>query len=564
MSPQVAVSFWMCVKESALLAPEVLADIRRDPATRALSPPDAAQLLVQRRWLSRFQADRLLEGRSRGFFFDRYKIIDMLGVGGMGTVYQAQDTATGDVVALKVLGDRLKRDDGMRARFLQEARIGLRLKHPHIVRTHELGSAGGLPYMIMELVRGPSLLEILLRVQRIPWAAACEFARQAALGLEYAHRQGFIHRDVKPQNLLIDASCQVRLLDFGLAMSCDGETGEEFSMAMIFGHQSVGTAEYAAPEQMNDSLAADARSDIYSLGATLFTALTGTTPFQADTTAEMLQAHHVQRLRSVREYSRTIPEEVAEIVAKLMARNPAERFHTAAEVAATLAPWSKTVPVEFDFDRILAERKQQARERQSQLSQESPPAPPGIASSTARPAQGSSVAQAPAVRSTSSKVSLRNLDAPGATISESATSRSLADSAPLGLLTTLQTGDVFALTQDRLLIGRGAECQLQVDDAAVSSKHCELRFDGFHWWLTDLHSRNGTSVNGVAIRQHELQSGDEITVGSRVKFRIGYGAVVGQPVRSPWRKWFPVMIASFVVLAMVGALLWWRLSAGSH
>ncbi|MDX1965850.1 MAG: protein kinase [Planctomycetaceae bacterium] len=558
MSPQVAASFWMCVKESALLAPEVLADIRRDPATRSLAPRDVARVLVQRRLLSRFQADRLLEGRSRGFFFDNYKIVDMLGVGGMGTVYQAQHTVSGDVVALKVLGDRLKRDDGMRARFLQEARIGLRLQHPQIVRTYELGSAGGLPYMIMELVRGPSLLEILLRVHRVPWAAACEFARQAALGLEYAHRQGFIHRDVKPQNLLIDDACRVRLLDFGLAMSREGESGDEFSMAMIFGHQSVGTAEYASPEQMHDSLAADARSDVYSLGATLFTALTGTTPFQADTTAEMLQAHHTQRLRSVREYTRSIPAEVADIVAKMMARNPRERFQSAADAAAALAPWSKTVPVEFDFDMILAERKQHARERQAQLSQESQPAAPGIGGSTARPAQGSSVAQAPAVRSTSSKVSLRKVDAAGIPTDAATPSRPPADVETLGTLTSLQSGESFALTQDRLLIGRGAECQLQVDDAAVSSRHCELRFDGYRWWLNDLHSRNGTSVNGVAVRQHELQSGDEISVGSRAKFRIGYGAESRPQQRSLRAAWIvaAAMIAGASLLAGV-ITFWW-------
>lgn len=558
MSPQVAASFWMCVKESALLAPEVLADIRRDPATRSLAPRDVAQVLVQRRLLSRFQADRLLEGRSRGFFFDNYKIVDMLGVGGMGTVYQAQHTVSGDVVALKVLGDRLKRDDGMRARFLQEARIGLRLQHPQIVRTYELGSAGGLPYMIMELVRGSSLLEILLRVHRVPWAAACEFARQAALGLEYAHRQGFIHRDVKPQNLLIDDACRVRLLDFGLAMSREGESGDEFSMAMIFGHQSVGTAEYASPEQMHDSLAADARSDVYSLGATLFTALTGTTPFQADTTAEMLQAHHTQRLRSVREYTRSIPVEVADIVAKMMARNPRERFQTAADAAAALAPWSKTVPVEFDFDMILAERKQHARERQAQLSQESQPVAPGIAGSTARPAQGSSVAQAPAVRSTSSKVSLRKLDAEGVATDAVTPSRPPADVGTLGTLTSLQSGESFTLTQDRLLIGRGVECQLQVDDPAVSSKHCELRFDGYRWWLADLHSRNGTSVNGVAVRQHELQSGDEISVGSRAKFRIAYGAE-SQPQQRSLRAAWIVAAATIAGASLLAGVItfWW-------
>ncbi|OYW13545.1 MAG: hypothetical protein B7Z55_16690, partial [Planctomycetales bacterium 12-60-4] len=200
-----------------------------------------------------------------------------------------------------------------------------------------------------------------------------------------------------------------------------------------------------------------------------------------------------------------------------------------------------------------AERKQQARERQSQLSQSSRPMVPGIASSTARPAQGSSVAEAPAVRSTTSKVSLRQVE-PASAADPEAVTQSVSVVTPIGALTSLQTGDEFILTQERLLIGRSAECQLQVEDPAVSGRHCDLRFDGLHWRLNDLDSRNGTRVNGVAVRERELLSGDEITIGGRVRFRLTYGGPDVQPPRAK-RNWnFVALLATLGALVATG---WW-------
>ena len=234
-----------------------------------------SQQLVRRGWLTPFQAELLLQGRSRGFFFDQYQVIDLLGLGGMGWVYQAVDTKTGEIVALKVLRDEYRNDAGLLRTFQHEARVSLPLCHENVMRTLALGSAGGLPYMIMEYAPGPNLLELLMERRRLPWRQACDFARQAALGLDFIHHQGVIHRDIKPQNLLIDPTGRVRLLDFGLSMQKGEESGDEFSFAMIFGQESVGTVDFAAPEQVVHSLAADARSDVYSLGGTLFTAADG-------------------------------------------------------------------------------------------------------------------------------------------------------------------------------------------------------------------------------------------------------------------------------------------------
>ncbi len=262
-TPLISGVFWQQLANSGLLSPERTASIARELQKRDVTDENrAAQLLVKRGLLTKYQADRLLEGRSRGFFFDQYRILDLLGAGGMGWVYRASDTKTEEVVALKVLLDRHKEDRGMLARFQQEARAGLLLNHPHIVRTKMTGSAGGLLYMVLEFVPGPSLLELLMRRGRLSWSLACDVARQTALGLHHAHEFGLVHRDVKPQNLLIDQNGHAKLLDFGLAMMREGEGGDEFSMAMIFGHECIGTPAFMAPAPANASLTADARSDV--------------------------------------------------------------------------------------------------------------------------------------------------------------------------------------------------------------------------------------------------------------------------------------------------------------
>ncbi len=518
--------------DSELLSPAQLAAL---PEEAASASPEVhlqlARALIKRGWLTRFQAERLLEGRTRGFFFDEYKLTEILGVGGMGSVYQALDAA-GRPVALKVLQDQLKNDEGMQARFVQEAQIGIRLNDPHLLKTRSLGSAGGLPYMVMEFVEGPSLLELLLRTGPLPWQQACDIARQAALGLAHLHAAGLVHRDVKPQNLLIDAAGHVKLLDFGLSMVCDGEAGDEFSMAMIFGHQCVGTAEYAPPEQIENSLAADARSDIYSLGATLFTMLTGTTPFEAETTEQMLQAHREGRLRSVSDLVPDIPADVDRVVAALLARNPQDRPATAAAAAAALAPLSEQRPVAFNFEEILAERSRAARQRRARQPRRPSRSTPGLASSTARPTASSSIAddarvlagesrsgaradgKSPSKVSFSGPVALPSLAETGTSAETTAVPR------VLGTLASLDTGAGFPLMSDRIVIGRRGDCHLQIENPAVSSQHCELRFDGYNWWIADLHSRNGTTVNGVAVQQHCLMSGAEHVLAARVRRRI--------------------------------------------
>jgi serine/threonine protein kinase len=455
----------------------------------------------------------------------------------------------------------------MHARFMQEGRMGLKLHHPHIVETYHLGSAGGLPYMVMEFVRGPSLLEVLQRCGPIKWTQACEFARQAALGLDYAHQHGVIHRDVKPQNLLVDQQGQIRLLDFGLSMVKEGETGDEFSMAMIFGHESVGTAEFSAPEQASDSLAADARSDVYSLGGSLYTMLTGTTPYQGKTVAEMLRAHRHNELRSVREHVKTIPQGVADVVAKMLAKKPDDRYATAAEAAAALAEFAKAGPVSINFDVILADRKQQAQKKLAQLSK-ARSTPSGLRGSTARPTTISSVTagSSPTNGGGTSGVQLETAELPpqstGATVKSHRRSGQPIESA--AVLTAVETDAKFPLKLDQIILGRKEDCDLSVPENSVSSRHCELRFDGFHWWVTDLNSRNGTLVNGVPIQQQLLKDGDIIQIGSTRRFRLDATGVerVAQPASRGRGMTLMVLIGLAVLIVAAIAFVW--LSRGSN
>ena len=555
---QISDTFWDALHQSALLTPEQQAGVERlVEANAEASPADILKQLVKRGWLTAFQAERLLEGRKRGFFYDQYKIVDLIGLGGMGWVYRAVDTTTGATVALKVLREDLQHDQGMMPRFQQEAKVGMRLHHPNILETLSMGAAGGLPYVTMEYVPGPNLLEYLVANRRLPWGQACEFARQTALGLSYSHGQGIIHRDIKPQNLLIDASGQVRILDFGLSMLQEGESGDEFSLAMIFGHESVGTIEFAAPEQIANSLGADARSDIFSLGCTLFASLTGMNPW-GRTQPKTAQN---EAARSVRDVVPDIPEEVAQIVLRMMDRDPTRRFSTAEEVAAALAPWSKAGPVQFDFAAILKERKLDAQRRLAKIS----PSRVGsgnMARSTARLDATNSVAKTIALAKARPNRDLLNAGPAKLVWPSSIRGPLIPKTEPpqtadteTETLILLEGGGRIPLTQDRILLGRSEDCDLQIIDTAVSSRHCELRREGREWWILDLNSRNGTIVNGKPVKKQRLFSGDEITIGNMHRFQLEAGS---KKQTSLLKRGWPVLVGVAVALL---AFAWYMLSA---
>ena len=279
--------------------------------------------------LTRFQTQWLLEGKFEEFTIDEYRIVDILGTGGMGWLYVGVNEQTGEKAAVKVISRHM--DNDYLTRFKLEARAGLLLNHPNIVRTIKLGETDEILYVAMELVEGISLQELIVRQGSIPWPQACSLVAQAAAGLQHAHEKGMVHRDIKPGNLLVKRNGTVKVLDFGLALMEKDE--DEFTLAMISGQGCVGTADYISPEQTIDSFAVGPRADIYSLGCTLYCALTGTVPFPGESVAKKLRAHRTKDARPVREIKPEVPAAVEQIVAKMMARKPDDRYATAADVA---------------------------------------------------------------------------------------------------------------------------------------------------------------------------------------------------------------------------------------
>ena len=328
-----------------------------------------AKALVKAGILTRLQAQRLLEGRTRGFFINQYRIDEVLGSGGMGWAYIARDLKTGEEVALKMLCEQNSDDAGLVTRFKLEAEAGQRLNHPAIIRTREIGKSVGLygqvHYMVMDLVRGVGIDEFVALGGPIAWPVACHIAQHVAAGLQHAHRNGLIHRDLKPSNILVDEFSNAHILDFGLSVASTSVLGDEYSLAMIFGQDCLGTADYIAPEQARDSFQVDRRADLYSLGATMYFMLTGRVLFpDCEKRSEKIDAHWNREPQPIGELVPGLPEGVARIVHKLLAKDREQRFATAREVAVALTPFAQPKKVAFNFQQILDRRSAIARQRE--------------------------------------------------------------------------------------------------------------------------------------------------------------------------------------------------------
>jgi eukaryotic-like serine/threonine-protein kinase len=274
----------------------------------------------------------------------RYRILARLGEGGMGTVYKAEHRIMERVVALKVISPHLLANKQAIDRFHQEARAAARLNHPNIVTAHDADQAGGLHFLVMEYVEGINLARLVEKKGPLPVSHACHFARQTALGLQHAHEQGMVHRDIKPHNLMVTRKGQVKILDFGLARLARTETSPETrgpARALTAVDVVLGTPDYLAPEQAHNSRDVDARADLYSLGCTLYFLLTGRVPFPGGSSLEKLLAQCQDEPTPLQELRPDVPAEVAEVVSRLMAKKPEQRYQTAGEVANALTPLAR-------------------------------------------------------------------------------------------------------------------------------------------------------------------------------------------------------------------------------
>ena len=295
-----------------------------------------ADLLIEEKLITRWQADKLLAGKHRGFRLGKYKLLGQIGKGGMSSVYLAEHELMRRRVAIKVLPSSRVNDSSYLERFRLEARAVAKMDDPNIVRAYDIDNDGQIHYIVMEYVEGQDLHQIVVGGGPVDYDTAADYIAQVANGLQHAHDMGLVHRDIKPANCLVDKHGTVKLLDLGLAKLTEDDSA---SLTMANEENVLGTADYLAPEQALNSHEADSRSDIYSLGCTLYFLLTGSPPFPEGSISERLLKHQTARPDSIFKVRADAPPSLVEICEIMMSKKPAERFQSAGEVAGQLKSW---------------------------------------------------------------------------------------------------------------------------------------------------------------------------------------------------------------------------------
>jgi serine/threonine protein kinase len=307
----------------------------------------AAELIRQRR-LTPFQSQMIAQGRWAGLVLGNYVILDRIGAGGMGIVYKAQHRRMKRLVALKVLTPAISRSKSAVARFQREVEAAAKLNHTNIVAAHDADEAQGTHFLVMEYVQGSDLAQRVKMHGPLPAAQAIDCIWQAARGLEHAHACGMIHRDIKPSNLLLDDNGTLKILDLGLARfqetgaanATEATSRPELTETGSF----MGTCEFMAPEQALNTRNADGRSDIYSLGCTLYYLIVGEPPYKGGTPMEKLLAHREDPIPPLAKGRRDVPPDLETIYRRMLAKNPSQRYQSMREVIAALESLGGTSP----------------------------------------------------------------------------------------------------------------------------------------------------------------------------------------------------------------------------
>jgi len=412
----------------------------------------------------------------------RYKLIDELGRGSFATVYIARDTKNNRVYAVKIMHFEFADDGELLARFQREAHILLQLSDPHIVRIFDYGDDNDLHYIVMDYIDGQNLKYHTLTHGPMEPLRALDYARQISEGLDTAYRHGVVHRDIKPQNIVINSKDVVKITDFGLARSRETVT---LTQSNVF----MGTAYYIPPEQAESGRSADTRSDLYSVAAVLFEMLTGNPPFEGDTAVDIVVKHMNDKVPSICRLRPELPREMDLFMQKAMAKSPTDRYSTPREFINAIEQLQQRVQASLSEIRDLkehpAETNDQEQKEQSNRFR-------------AKPEEGSKKQTPPPPKKQAR-------------------------------LLVSSNGQAIALTRDLMVVGRqdpvlGIFPEINLADKTVGRRHAYLRNQHGQFTVEDLNALNKTRLNGEILTPYEersLKDGDILRFGSvEVRFEL--------------------------------------------
>lgn len=412
----------------------------------------------------------------------RYKLIDELGRGSFATVYIARDTKNNRIYAVKIMHFEFADDGELLARFQREAHILLQLSDPHIVRIFDYGDDNDLHYIVMDYIDGQNLKYHTLTHGPMEPLRALDYARQISEGLDTAYRHGVVHRDIKPQNIVINSKDVVKITDFGLARSRETVT---LTQSNVF----MGTAYYIPPEQAESGRSADTRSDLYSVAAVLFEMLTGNPPFEGDTAVDIVVKHMNDKVPSICRIRPELPREMDLFMQKAMAKSPTDRYSTPREFINAIEQLQQRVQASLSELRDLKEHQAETNE-QEQKEQ------PGRF--RAKPEEGSKKQTPPPPKKQAR-------------------------------LLVSSSGQAIALNRDLMVVGRqdpvlGIFPEINLADKTVGRRHAYLRNQHGQFTVEDLNALNKTRLNGEILTPYEersLKDGDVLRFGSvEVRFEL--------------------------------------------
>jgi serine/threonine protein kinase len=330
------------IRELHLLEEEQLSVAETRLRSARATPEELLAELQRLGWLTAYQVEELAAGRTAALVLGPYLLLEQLGEGGMGKVFKARHRVQDRIVAVKVIKPERVSDVNVLERFRREIRAAARLEHQHVVRSYDADEANGRLFFVMEYLSGRDLGKLVRACHPLPLWQACDFIRQAAIGLQYIHERGLVHRDVKPSNLFrTEPDRVIKVLDLGLAklteQDGDGRSCTELTPAQI----GMGTPDYVAPEQAENARAVDHRADLYSLGCTFYYLLAGRPPFPGGNEVQKLIKHMTAEPDAVETLRTGLPHQLAECVRRMMAKRPQDRPASAAAVVPLLERFSE-------------------------------------------------------------------------------------------------------------------------------------------------------------------------------------------------------------------------------